>query len=140
MFKAVSIASQSVVPASIYPVIFPFFVLPHEYYDPDTSTFVAPFTGMYNFQATIAWSSSSPNTMVTVFIQKNGLNTKFSASTMAPIAGAYVTTIQGSLSLQVGQKAIDAVSIAIQSSQNITILGSAPYPTPITYFQGQRAC
>jgi hypothetical protein len=78
--------------------------------------------------------------MVTVFIQKNGLNTKFSASTMAPIAGAYVTTIQGSLSLQVGQKAIDAVSIAIQSSQNITILGSAPYPTPITYFQGQRAC
>lgn len=146
IFKAVSIANQSIVPSSIYPVTFPFFALPSEYYDADTSSFVAPFTGAYNFQATVTWAASAPNTMVTLFLQKNGLNTKFSASTMAPIPGYYVTTIQGTLSLQVqsdtqtGQTSADAVAVAIQSSQNITVLGSTPHPTPITYFQGQRVC
>ena len=117
-------------------VLFPFFALPNEYYDLSTSAFVAPYAGVYSFQATVTWSSKLDNTMVTLFIQKQGLNTKFSASTVAPIAGAYVTTIQGILNVA----ANDMVSIAVQSSQPITVLGSEPYPSPISFFQGQRVC
>jgi hypothetical protein len=146
IFKAVAVANQAVAPVTVYPVTFPFFALPSEDYSADTSSFTAPYTGLYSFQATVTWSSSLPNTMVTLLLQKNGLNTKFSASTMAPIPGFYVTTIQGNLSLQwqsdplTGQTSADSVAVAIQSSQNVTILGSTPYPTPITYFQGQRVC
>ena len=74
--------------------------------------------------------------MLTLFLQKQGLNTKFSASTMAPVPGAYVTTIQGVLPLN----ALDVVTVAYQSSAAVAILGSNPYPSPITFFQGQRVC
>lgn len=140
IFKAVAISAQTGAPTDLqgqtYPVLFPFFVLPSEFYDTATSSFVAPFTGVYNFQATITWNTGLNNTILTLFLQKNGVNTKFVASTMAPIPGAYVTTVQGNLNLSQG----DAVGVAYQSSQSVSILGSNPYPTPITYFQGQRVC
>lgn len=139
IFRAVALAtsnSASAVEGQIFQIAFPFFALPSQYYDADTSSFVAPFSGSYSFQATVTWSSSTSNTMLTLFLQKQSLNTKFSASTMAPVPGAYVTTIQGVLSLNAG----DVVTVAYQSSASVSILGSNPYPSPITFFQGQRVC
>lgn len=139
IFRAVALAtsnSTATTEGQISQIAFPFFALPSQYYDVESSSFVAPYSGSYSFQATVTWSSSASNTMLTLFLQKKGLNTKFSASTMAPVPGAYVTTIQGVLPLNAG----DFVTVAYQSSAAVALLGSNPYPSPITFFQGQRVC
>jgi len=136
VFKAAAVANAALAAGVPTPVSFPVAVLANPNYSAVTSTFTAPSAGRFAFTASVTWSTPYVNTMLTLTLQQNAVNSSFAASTVAGAPGVYVTTVSGVLPLAAG----DVVSAAALSTQNVSLLGSDPYPNPLTIFQGQLVC
>lgn len=136
VFKAAIVANATLAASVPTLVSFPVAILANPNYNLVSSAFTAPSAGRYAFTASITWSTPFANTMFTLTLQLNGSNTSFAASTTSGASGIYVTTVSGILSLPAG----GVVNAVAQSTQNVTILGSNPYPNPLSIFQGQLVC
>lgn len=133
IFKAAATANSPLSTGALTLLVFQAAIVANPNYALTTSTFRAPSTGMYSFLAAVTWSTAFPGTMFTLALQKNGANSSFAVSTTAVAMGIFVTTVQGCLPLVAG----DVVGVSGLSTQNITIIGNNPYPSPLTFFQGQ---
>ena len=136
VFKAAVVANTMLAASVPTLVSFPVAVLSNPNYSSVTSTFTAPSAGRYAFTASVTWSTPYVSTMFTLTLQLNGANTSFASSTTSGAPGVYVTTVSGTLPLAAG----DVVNAIAQSTQNVSILGSDPYPNPLSIFQGHVVC
>ncbi len=136
VFKAAVVANTTLAANAPALVSFPVAVLSNPNYSILTSTFTAPSAGRYAFTASVTWSTPYASTMFTLTLQLNGANTSFAASTTSGAPGVYVTTVSGILPVSAGA----VVNAVAQSTQNVSILGSNPYPSPLSIFQGQLVC
>jgi hypothetical protein len=136
IFKAAATSNVALSASVPSPVSFPVAILANPDYSLITSTYSAPRAGSYSFTACVTWSTPYQTTMLTLSLQKNGVNTSFAASTTSGAPGIYVTTVQGCVPLVLG----DVVSVSALSTQNVSIVGSNPCPNPLTFFQGQLVC
>ena len=136
VFKA-AVATNAALSAGVpTQVSFPVAVLSNPNYSLVSSTFTAPTAGRYAFTASVTWSTPYASSMFTLTLQLNGSNRSFAAVTTSGAPGVYVTTVSGVLPMSAG----DVVGAIAQSTQDVTILGSAPYPNPLSIFQGQLVC
>lgn len=133
IFKAAAAANSQLSTGALTLLVFQAAIVANPNYALTTSTFRAPSAGMYSFLAAVTWSTPFPGTMFTLALQKNGATSSFAVSTTAVALGIFVTTVQGCLPLITG----DVIGVSGLSTQNITIIGNNPYPSPLTFFQGQ---
>jgi len=136
IFKSAAVETIALTQGTPTAISFPVAVLANPNFSLITSTFTAPSRGPYSFTSSITWSTPYVNTMFTMVLQKNGVNTSFATSTTSGTPGVYVSVIQACMPLELG----DVIGVSAQSTLNISIVGSNPCPDPLTFIQGQRVC
>jgi len=138
LFRASVLQNVPLTPGTPSPLAFPQVTVANQYYStvptvPPTSAYTAPVAGTYVFTASVTWATALPAAMFTLYLQKNGVNTGFAASTMANGVGSYVTAVTACIPVA----AADVVTFAAASTQPVTIQGGPPCPSPLSFFQGQ---